>query len=61
MITVRVIYTDASEQREAVRLVKGLAQFLERQGYTVAVSRRYPNRKNDGGRYYIRVGKGGRS
>ncbi|MEM3964411.1 MAG: hypothetical protein QW584_01645 [Thermofilaceae archaeon] len=54
MISLRLMYSEKEERREALRLAKLLVKTLEKKGYAVKTDLKvYKNRKNSGGRIYL--------
>ncbi|MEM1695161.1 MAG: hypothetical protein QXU26_01550 [Thermofilaceae archaeon] len=54
MITLRLMYSEKEERREALKLAKLLVKTLEKKGYDVKTNLKvYKNRKNSGGRIYL--------
>jgi len=54
MITLRLMYSEKEERREALKLAKLLMKTLEKKGYAVKTNLKvYKNRKNGGGRIYL--------
>uniref|UniRef100_A0A7C4H7P6 Uncharacterized protein n=1 Tax=Ignisphaera aggregans TaxID=334771 RepID=A0A7C4H7P6_9CREN len=58
MITIRLMYSEKNEKKEALKLAKYLVKMLEKKGYNVkSNSKIYRNKKNNGGRIYISLEK----
>ncbi|MEM1694283.1 MAG: hypothetical protein QXE75_03625 [Sulfolobales archaeon] len=58
MISLRLMYSDKDERKEALKLAKFLMRVLEKRGYIVKSNMKmYKNRRNDGGRIYISLKK----
>lgn len=58
-VGIRILYTDEGDEKEARSIITAIKRALERRGYVVTVSKRYRNKKNDGGRYYLKLKRAG--
>ena len=55
MISIRIMSDDRKDKERLRAVVNAVKRVLEEMGYRVSVSNPYPNRRNSGERYYIRV------
>ena len=58
MISIRIMSDDRKDKERLRAVVNAVKEVLEEMGYRVSVSNPYPNRKNSGERYYLRVETG---
>jgi len=57
MISVRVMWTEREERQESLEITKIILRALREHGYKTKRSRIVPNRKNPGGRIFIKLRK----
>ncbi len=59
-VQVRVMWSYREKKGDADAVLKVITEALEKAGYRVVVSGRYGNRRNGGGRVYLKVWGGGK-